>query len=128
MRHSRCIRMTRHRPKMRVSQAAVLPPELATEAKKIGARLARLRIARHISQTEAALRAGFSRNTAYRLEKGDPGLALGQLLRYLDAIAPGKSLQSFLTEDDSAIAALEERERKKRVRPLSTRELDDLNF
>lgn len=113
---------------MRVSQAAVLPPELAAEARKIGARLARLRIARHVSQVEAALRAGFSRNTAYRLEKGDPGLAVGQLLRYLDAIAPGKSLQSFLTEDDSAVAALEERERRKRVRPLSARELDDLNF
>lgn len=113
---------------MRVSQAAVLSPELAAEAEKIGARLARLRIARHISQTEAALRAGFSRNTAYRLEKGDPGLALGQLLRYLDAIAPGKSLRSFLAEEDAAIAALEERERRKRVRPLSRRELDDLNF
>lgn len=113
---------------MRVSQAAALSPELAAEAEKIGARLARLRIARHISQTEAALRAGFSRNTAYRLEKGDPGLALGQLLRYLNAIAPGKSLQSFLAEEDAAIAALEERERRKRVRPLSRRELDDLNF
>jgi transcriptional regulator with XRE-family HTH domain len=113
---------------MRVSQAAVLPPELLAQVEKVGARLARLRIARHISQAEAALRAGFSRNTAYRLEKGDPGIALGQLLRYLDAIAPGKSFQSFLAEDDSAIAALEERERKKRVRPLSRRELDDLNF
>lgn len=113
---------------MRISQAAVLPPELAAEAKKIGMRLARLRIAHHVSQTEAALRAGFSRNTAYRLEKGDPGLALGQLLRYLEAIAPGKSLQSFLAEQDPAIAALEERERKKRVRPMSRRELDDMNF
>ena len=113
---------------MRVSQAAVLPPELASEAEKIGARMARLRVARRVSQTEAALRAGFSRNTAYRLEKGDPGIALGQLLRYLDAIAPGKSLQRFLAEDDSAIAALEERERRKRVRPMSKRELDDLNF
>jgi len=113
---------------MRISQAAVLSSELVAEVKKIGARLARLRIARHISQTEAALRAGFSRNTAYRLEKGDPGLALGQLLRYLDAIAPGKSLYSFLAEEDPAITALEERERKKRVRALSKRELDDLNF
>ena len=113
---------------MRVSQIAVLPSKLIAEAEKIGARLARLRIARHLSQTDAALRAGFSRNTAYRLEKGDPGIAVGQLLRYLDAIAPGKSLQSFLAEDDSAIAALQERERKKRVRPLSKREQDDLNF
>lgn len=120
--------MIEHWLKMRISQAAALSPELIAKAEKIGRCLARLRIARHISQTEAALRAGFSRNTAYRLEKGDPGIALGQLLRYLDAIAPGKSLQSFLAEDDSAIVALEERERTKRVRPLSQRELNDLDF
>lgn len=113
---------------MRLPQGLALPAELAVEAEKIGARLARLRVARHISQTEAALRAGFSRNTAYRLEKGDPGLAIGHLLRYLNVIAPGKSLQSFFADGDASIAALEERERKKRVRTLSKQELEDLNF
>jgi len=113
---------------MRVPQGLALPSELAVEAEKIGARLARLRVARHITQTEAALRAGFSRNTAYRLEKGDPGIAIGQLLRYLNVIAPGKSLQSFFADSDSSIAALAERERKKRVRTLTKRELEDLNF
>ncbi len=29
------------------------------------------------------MRAGHSRNTAYRIEKGDPGLAFGQMLEYL---------------------------------------------
>ena len=113
---------------MRITSSQALPAELAIEATKIGARLARLRVARHLSQTEAALRAGFSRNTAYRLEKGDPGLAIGQLLRYLDAITPGKSLQSFFTESDPSLIALGERERKKRVRSLSKKELEDLNF
>ena len=37
-----------------------------------------------------------SRNTAYRLEKGDPGIAMGQILRYLDAIVPGKTLLELL--------------------------------
>lgn len=113
---------------MRVTLSLALPNELALEAEKIGAQLARLRVARHISQTEAALRAGISRNTAYRLEKGDPGTAIGQLLRYLDAIAPGKSLQSFFSENDPSIVALAERERKKRVRSLSKKELENLNF
>ncbi|QUN32820.1 helix-turn-helix transcriptional regulator (plasmid) [Cupriavidus sp. KK10] len=45
--------------------------------------LARLRQARHIKQADAAVRAGLSRNTAYRIEKGDPGLAFGQMLEYL---------------------------------------------
>ena len=92
---------------MRISQSNVVSPELAAQSQAIGARLARLRIARYISQTDAALRAGLSRNTAYRLEKGDPGVAMGQVLRYIDAIAPGKSLQSVLNEDDPALAALE---------------------
>eukprot|EP01037_Dinobryon_pediforme_P019194 gene19194-19567_t len=100
---------------MRIAQAEALPSNLAMEAIKIGARLARLRVARNTSQTEAALRAGISRNTAYRLEKGDPSVALGQLLRYLDAIAPGKTLQNFLTEDDSTISVLEATERRIRI-------------
>jgi transcriptional regulator with XRE-family HTH domain len=113
---------------MRVSQSNVLSQELSAQAEKIGAQLARLRIARHIPQTEAALRAGLSRNTVYRLEKGDPGVALGQILRYIDAIAPGKNLQSLLNEDDPALRALAVRERTQRVRPMSATELKELDF
>jgi transcriptional regulator with XRE-family HTH domain len=113
---------------MKVSQSSALSSDLLAEAQKIGAMLARLRVARHIPQTEAALRAGISRNTAYRMEKGDPGLAIGQVLRYLEAIAPGKTLQSLLNEDDPALVALSVRERKQRVRSLSKSELDALDF
>jgi len=113
---------------MRITSSLALPAELAVEAEKIGARLARLRVARHVSQTEAALRAGISRNTAYRLEKGDPGLGIGQLLRYLDVIAPGTSLQRFFAQEDPSVIAQAERDRKKRVRSLSKKELEELNF
>ena len=81
-----------------------------------------------IKQTDAALRAGQSRNTAYRIERGDPGLAIGQVLRYLDAIAPGSTLLDLLSESDPALAALAARERTQRVRDLSTTELDELDF
>ncbi len=113
---------------MKVTQAAVLNPNLANEARKLGAALARLRIARGMKQDQAALRAGFSRNTAYRLEKGDPGIALGQILRYLDAIVPGKSLVELLSESDPALAALSAREQRRRARGLSKRELDEIDF
>ena len=66
---------------MKVHQAAAMPPKLANQCRHIGELVARLRIARRIKQTDAALRAGLSRNTAYRLEHGDPGLAVGQILR-----------------------------------------------
>jgi hypothetical protein len=74
------------------------------------------------------LRAGISRNTAYRLEHGDPGLALGQVFRYLDAIAPGMTLAGLLSESDPALAALNLREKTRRVRDLSAAELAELDF
>ena len=113
---------------MKISQSAALAPHLLDQATQLGRRLARLRLARGIKQTDAALRAGLSRNTAYRIERGDPGLAIGQVLRYLDAIAPGSTLLDLLSESDPALAALAARERTQRVRDLSATELDELDF
>ena len=113
---------------MKVTQAAVLTPNLASEARKLGAGIARLRIARGVKQDQAALRAGLSRNTAYRLEKGDPGVALGQILRYVDAIVPGKTLLDLLAESDPALATLSAQEQRRRARDLSKRELDEIDF
>ena len=113
---------------MKISQSAALPPHLLDQATQLGRRLARLRLARGIKQTDAALRAGLSRNTAYRIERGDPGLAIGQVLRYLDAIAPGSTLLDLLSESDPALAALAARERTQRVRDLSATEVDELDF
>src|ERR1700739_168134 len=113
---------------MKVTQSALLSSIQAAEARKLGAALARLRIARGMKQDQAALRAGLSRNTAYRLEKGDPGIAMGQILRYLEAIVPGKTLLELLSETDPALAALTAKEQRRRVRDLSRRELDELDF
>ena len=113
---------------MKIRQSAVLPPDLLEQSAQLGQRLARLRIARSIKQADAALRAGLSRNTAYRIEHGDPGLALGQVLRYLDAIAPGSTLLDLLSESDPALIALAAREQSKRVRTLTSSELSELEF
>ena len=113
---------------MKVTQSALLNASQTEEAKKLGSALARLRIARGIKQDQAALRAGVSRNTAYRLEKGDPGIAMGQVLRYLDAIVPGKTLLELLSETDPALAALSAKEQRRRARDLSKGELDEIDF
>jgi DNA-binding XRE family transcriptional regulator len=113
---------------MKVTQSALLNSAQAAEAKRLGATLARLRIARGMKQDQAALRAGLSRNTAYRMEKGDPGIAMGQVLRYLDAIVPGKTLLELLSETDPALAALAAKEQRRRARDLSKRELEDIDF
>ncbi len=114
--------------RMKVHQASVLSPQQIDECRHLGGLLARLRLARAMKQADAALRAGLSRNTAYRIEHGDPGLAIGQVLRYLDAIAPGSTLFDLLSEGDPALRALGEREKSKRVRDLSAAELKELDF
>lgn len=113
---------------MRVKQSAALSHSLLHEAIRLGELLARLRIARNIKQEDAALRAGLSRNTAYRIEKGDPGVAFGQILRYLDAIVPGKTLLDFLSETDPALQALSVREKARRARGMTEKELEELDF
>ena len=113
---------------MRVTQGVVLPTRLADEAERLGAKLARLRVARGVKQHVAALRAGLSRNTAYRMEKGDPGVAVGQVLRYLEAISPGATLRDLVSERDPALKALSARERRQRASGMSDEDLKELDF
>lgn len=113
---------------MKISQSSTISPALAQQSAQIGQLLVRLRQARRIKQADAALRAGFSRNTAYRLEKGDPGLAFGQILRYIEAISPGTTLADLLAETDPALKLLKSREATRRVRDLSSSELEKLDF
>ena len=97
-----------------------LSPALTKEAQSLGHLLAQLRLARGIKQADAAVKAGLARSTAYRLEKGDAGVALGQLLRYLQAIAPGSLLLDLLCGTDPALAtATSEPNSNKRVRDVS---------
>ena len=79
-------------------------------------------------QEDAAARAGISRSTAALIEKGSARLAIGQIIRYLDAIAPGKTLTRLLTEEDPAVTALSASERRRRARTLSEAELKELEF
>lgn len=104
---------------MKITQSTMLSTGQLDECARLGQQLARLRIARKVKQTDAALRSGLSRNTVYRLEKGDPGLAIGQVLRYLEAIAPGSTLLALLSEQDPALLALAAREKTQRVRDMS---------
>ncbi len=113
---------------MKVSQSAILSDELTQQASHIGSCFARLRVARRIKQDVAAVRAGLSRNTAYRLESGDPGVAVGHLLRYLDVIAPGMTLQELLAQKDPSLLLLQIQEKTRRVRDLSSKELSELDF
>lgn len=113
---------------MKINQSAAISSHLLAQSLQIGLLIARLRIARKMKQTDAAVRAGLSRNTAYRIEKGDPGVAMGQVMRYVDAISPGSTLLDLLNESDPALGILKAAEQTRRIRDLSSSELDELNF
>jgi transcriptional regulator with XRE-family HTH domain len=113
---------------MKHNEHPLMTPGRLQEARQLGEKLARLRMARRIRQADAATRAGLSRSTAVLLEKGDLGRTQAQILRYLEAIAPGVSLLSLLKEEDPSLQALAARETTQRVRTLSKTELERLDF
>jgi transcriptional regulator with XRE-family HTH domain len=113
---------------MKIKQSSALPSRLSKESDHVGELVARLRVARQIKQADAAIRAGLSRNSAYRIERGDAGVAIGQLIRYVDAIAPGMTLAQLLTESDPALAYQRLQEQRQRVRSLTDAELEELDF
>lgn len=113
---------------MKRNETPLLTPARLQEARDLGARLARLRKARHLRQADAAARAGLARSTVALIEKGDVSRTQAQILRYLEAIAPGLTLLALLQESDPSLTALNARELTRRVRPLGKAELSDLDF
>lgn len=113
---------------MKKVESIVLSSQEIAQAKLLGERMARLRLARRVLQADAAVRAGMSRPTARKIEQGDPGRTLGQLLRYLAAIAPGMTLLQLLEGGDPSLAALDASEKRHRARRLTSEELKKLEF
>jgi len=113
---------------MKYDEAPLMTARRLAEAKDLGEKLARLRVARKIRQVDAAARAGLARSTAALIEKGDPGRTQAQILRYLDAIAPNLTLLALLQESDPSLQALSHAEATRRVRPLSNAGLKELDF
>jgi transcriptional regulator with XRE-family HTH domain len=113
---------------MKIKQSTTLTDNLSHQLSDVGSRLARFRIARRIRQEDAAARAGISRKTAGLIENGSPSVAIGQVFRYLDAIAPGSTLLHLLGENDPSVMALEVMEKRQRARGLSDDELKRLDF
>lgn len=70
-----------------------------------------LRVAHEARQIGVAPRVGIARGTAGRHEKGDPAVAVGQLLRWLNALFLGLLLVvQQLSHDLPGVLALHERE------------------
>lgn len=113
---------------MKKRESLLITDAEAAQLRLLGERINRLRIARRMTQLEASLRAGVSRPTARKIERGDPGRTLGQVMRYLGAIAPGVTLLEMIEGRDPAILALEAQERRVRSRRLTEAEIAKLDF
>jgi transcriptional regulator with XRE-family HTH domain len=99
---------------MQRQQNAVMTDTQVGKIRELGERLAEMRRARNLLQKDVAERANLSRVTASRIENGDAGVAIGQIIRYLDVIAPGITLGQVYRED-AAVAMQKAREPKRRA-------------
>jgi len=113
---------------MKRTQKILMSSEMNFQLAELGKTLAQSRIARKLPQAEAAVRANLSRNTISRIENGDPSVAIGQILRYIDVIRPGASLSDALVKEDIAVYSMENANRPRRARPLSDKELEEYDF
>jgi DNA-binding XRE family transcriptional regulator len=113
---------------MKKPQNLSMPPGLAQSLTTMGEHIARMRKARSLLQAEAALRANISRETASRIENGDAAIAIGQIVRYLDVIAPGVELARLYDTKDHALAVLEQTEKRQRARRSHPKGLTKYDF
>jgi len=114
---------------MKIQQKTALPDSLATQLNELGKLLTRLRTARRMTQSAAAERVGVSRNTLSRIENGDPSIAVGQIVRYLDALGRMDLIERLVADaSDPAVTQLEAREKTRRARPLSEKEKARYDF
>jgi transcriptional regulator with XRE-family HTH domain len=113
---------------MKKDQSQALAPALTRQLEYVGGCLSRLRLDRRVRQQDAALRAGMSRSTAALIERGSPSVAVGQIIRYLDAIAPQMSLASLLAQDALTTQILTEKNFPQRARGKSAAELAAFDF
>lgn len=100
---------------MKYDESLRTPEVRLKEAANIGTQLRTLRIARGITQSEAAARAGLSRSTAVLLEQGDESRTLSQVLRYLHALEAELTLVGLLTGQSAAVRIFIEAPRAHRV-------------
>ena len=105
---------------MKYDESLRTPEVRQKEAEQIGTQLRTLRIARGMTQSEAAARAGVSRSTAVLLEQGDESRTLSQVLRYLHALEPELTLAGLLTGKSAAVRAFNEATRIQRVYKSNT--------
>lgn len=77
-----------------------LLPRLARLLRRLGERIRRARLRRAYTAETVAQRAGVARKTLYRVERGDPAVALGIYARVLQALGLEGDLDRMAADDE----------------------------
>ncbi len=77
-----------------------LLPKLARLLKQVGNNLRQARLRRRFSAETVAQRAGITRKTLWRVERGDPGVAIGIYARVLQALGLVGDLEALAGNDE----------------------------
>ena len=73
---------------MKRTQKIIMSSEMSIHPAELCEALAQNRIVRKLPQAKVAVRENLSCNTISCIENGDPSVAIGQSLRYIDVIRP----------------------------------------
>lgn len=77
---------------MKVNQKANALPSVVEHLAALGASLRAHRMLKRLTHEEVAQSCGFSRQTLSRIERGDPSVAIGQIVRYAEVVGAHKAL------------------------------------
>ena len=89
--------------------APLIMPKTKRMLTQVGEQIKLARLRRHYSVELIAERAGVSRTTVWKVEKGDPGVAFGIYAKVLTAIGLGEDIL-LLAKDDLLGHALQDAE------------------
>ena len=105
--------------------APSLLPRLSRLLEALGGNLKLARLRRKFSAETVAQRAGISRKTMYRVEQGDPAVALGIYARVMQALGLEQDLSLLAADDllgrklqDAALPAPRRAARQKVIEPM----------
>ena len=95
------------------SKKVLLSPASEEVMQTVGHQITMARKRRRLSMKLVAERAAISHSTLWKIEKGDPGVAIGAYLRVLNAIGLGNDML-LLAKDDELGRILQDAELERR--------------
>jgi transcriptional regulator with XRE-family HTH domain len=82
------------------TKKVLLPPMLMRMMQQVGEQIRLARKRRHYSTILISERAGISRTTLYKIEQGDPSVAIGLYLKALAGIGLDKDILKIAADDE----------------------------